>query len=279
MKRSLLRIASSMLVGAASAAAGGHEFWIEPSTYHPGVGETFRLELRHGERFRGERVPRREDLIDRFTLAGAEGEAPVVGRSGGPTSFTRATSPGLHVAGFRSRRMRNDLDAASFERYLREEGLARIADLRAARGETDRPGREVYSRGAKTLIAVGDGGPNGPGHDRVLGFPLEIVLETSPAALRGGEDLVVRVLFAGKPLADVEVVAVSAADPEHLRRRRTDEEGRVRFPPAEPGAWLLTTIHMVPAPPDVDADWESFWASFTFERQAGSGSSVSRRED
>ena len=48
MNRSLLRIACSMLAGAVSAAAGGHEFWIEPSTYHPGVGEAFRLELRHG---------------------------------------------------------------------------------------------------------------------------------------------------------------------------------------------------------------------------------------
>lgn len=33
----------------------------------------------------------------------------------------------------------------------------------------------------------------------------------------------------------------------------------------EPGAWLFTTIHMIPAPEGLDADWESFWASLTFE--------------
>jgi len=32
-----------------------------------------------------------------------------------------------------------------------------------------------------------------------------------------------------------------------------------------PGVWLVKVVHMVPAPKDTGADWESLWASLTFE--------------
>ena len=35
--------------------------------------------------------------------------------------------------------------------------------------------------------------------------------------------------------------------------------------------WLIKAVHMVPAPADSNADWASYWASLTFELQAGAG--------
>ena len=32
-----------------------------------------------------------------------------------------------------------------------------------------------------------------------------------------------------------------------------------------PGVWLVKAVHMVPAPAASGADWESLWASLTFE--------------
>jgi len=32
--------------------------------------------------------------------------------------------------------------------------------------------------------------------------------------------------------------------------------------------WLVKAVHMIPLPKDGDADWESFWASLTFELPA-----------
>ena len=46
---------------------------------------------------------------------------------------------------------------------------------------------------------------------------------------------------------------------------RTDQAGRVRFRLADPGVWLIATVHMTAAPPGVDAHWQSIWASETFE--------------
>jgi hypothetical protein len=39
----------------------------------------------------------------------------------------------------------------------------------------------------------------------------------------------------------------------------------VRLRLAAPGVWLAKAVHMVPLPPGEDAQWESTWASLTFE--------------
>ncbi len=258
----------AIVVSVLCSAANAHEFWVEPASYTPAAGSAVRVELHHGERFRGECVPRRADLIERFIMIGPDGESPVVGRSGAAASYARVTRPGLHVIAYHSRRMTNRLDADAFERYLHEEGLDQISVLRAERGESARAGREVYSRCAKALIAgdgdSGAGAGAGAAADTILGLPIEITLETNPGTLETDDPLVARVWFQGRPVAGVTVVAVSAEAPEKLLRGETDGEGRVQFTLPARGPWMLTTIQMVPAPPDIDADWESFWASLTF---------------
>jgi hypothetical protein len=31
------------------------------------------------------------------------------------------------------------------------------------------------------------------------------------------------------------------------------------------GVWLVKAVHMIPAKPGTNADWESYWASLTFD--------------
>ena len=46
---------------------------------------------------------------------------------------------------------------------------------------------------------------------------------------------------------------------------RTDAEGRARLVLPHADVWLLSVVHMIPAPAGAKADWESFWASLSFE--------------
>jgi len=48
-------------------------------------------------------------------------------------------------------------------------------------------------------------------------------------------------------------------------RARSDQNGRATFAIDEAGPWLVKAVHMVPAAAGSNADWESFWASLTFE--------------
>jgi uncharacterized GH25 family protein len=91
------------------------------------------------------------------------------------------------------------------------------------------------------------------------------VPEADPYALAAGGELPVRLLYQDKPLAGALVVAFSKERPEEKVTARSDAEGRVRLRLARPGIWLVKAVHMVEPSQEAGADWESLWASMTFE--------------
>ncbi|HTD52790.1 MAG TPA: DUF4198 domain-containing protein [Thermoanaerobaculia bacterium] len=242
-------------------AALAHDFWIEPSTFRPAVPSQLTVALRVGQDFRGDPVPRDDRKIDRFVLADPAGESAIPGLPGtDPAGFVRIERPGLAVIGYRSRRTFIELEAEKFEKYLTDEGLERVSKARAERGESGKPGKEVYSRCAKSIVLAG-GGP-AAGYDRPLGFTLELVPEKLVA--KPG-DLPIRLLYEGRALEGALVVAINREEPEKRLSVRTGRDGRARLGLPRPGVWLVKVVHMVPAPKDTGADWESLWASLTFE--------------
>jgi uncharacterized GH25 family protein len=249
----------------AAASLLAHDFWIEPSTFRPAVGASVGIALRVGEGFRGDPVPRTPERIVRFVLVSQSRETPIEGvPAHDPAGVARISEPGLQIVGYRSNTSKVELEAEKFEQYLKEEGLESIVAERARRGESQKPSREIYSRCAKALISSG-GGAGRSGHDRALGFTLELVPEKNPYALRPGSSIPFRLEHRGRPLAGALVVALNRDAPEKRLSARTDARGGVSFVLARPGAWLVKAVHMVPAPPDSGADWESLWASLTFE--------------
>jgi uncharacterized GH25 family protein len=249
------------LLGAAGLAA--HDMWIEPSGYEPAAGTRIAVRLRIGQLFQGDPFPRDPQLLVRFAMVGNGGEAPIPGVAGtDPAGFLVTGPPGLYQLVYASRAAEVELDAARFEKYLAEEGLERISAWRARAGKTAAPVKELYSRCAKSLIAVG--GDGGSGYDRVLGLTLELIPEKNPYALAAGEQLPVRLLYRGAPLAGAKVAAVPRDQPSRQVAARTDAQGRVRLPLGGSGVWLVKAVHMIAAPPGSGADWQSFWASLTF---------------
>jgi uncharacterized GH25 family protein len=265
MKRRFLSLTLLALLSAASLSA--HDFWIEPSTFQPAPGQRVVVRLRVGQHFRGDPVPRDPALLQRFSLVGpAGGETPVPGIPGGePAGYATAAAPGLSLLTYASGRSSVELDAAKFESYLSEEGLEKISALRARKGQSAEPVKEVFSRCAKAILAVGGAG-GGAGFDRVLGLALELVPEKDPTTLGAGGELPVRLLWQGKPLAGALVVAMPRERPDARVTARSDAAGRVTLRLDRPGVWLVKAVQMIPAPADAaGADWESFWASLTFD--------------
>ncbi len=273
-----------LLAAAVTSPALAHDFWLEPSTYRPAPGSTVEVRLRVGDTLPGEAVPRDPQRIERFVAARAAGEVEVAGLPGAePAGLVRVEREGAVVLGYRSRRAAVELPAEKIEAYHVEEGLERVVEARARRGESTAPGREVFSRCAKSLLAAG-GGP-AEGFDRPLGFTLELVPEADPAALAAPATLPLRILFEGRPLEgalvearpltgdaspqDVAAGPVPAAGADRSSAAaRSNANGAVRLALDRPGPWLVSAVHMIEAPPDIDADWESLWASLTFELPA-----------
>lgn len=266
MRRHLLAVALVLAVTGARIAA--HDFWLEPSAFQPAVGSMLSLALRVGQNFDGDAVPRNAHLIEKFVISGPDGERAVDGREGrDPAGVVTLTTPGLYVVGYRSLPSSVELGAEQFEKYLAEEGLESIIEQRKKTGRSQTPGLEIFSRCAKTLVRTSspDAGPV-TGGDRALGLRLELVAETNPyaAAPKRNAPRGFHLLYEGQPLVGALVVAINRDAPEAKISARTDRAGRVALA-LTPGVWLVKAVHMIPAPAGVAAEWESLWASLTFE--------------
>jgi len=224
-----------------------HDFWIEPSTFRPAVGETVTASLRVGENFEGEPVARSSQLLADFFARDADHRWDLAGfENEDPAGLLRVERNGLTVIGYRSNPYTHTLSADQFHRFLSEEG---IADMSLTNPVPD-PVRERFIRYAKTLLVADDATEL----DRALGFRCEISRESEHGF---------RVVYEGKPLANALVVALHRDGAR--RSARTNAEGRVVLKTDRVGQWLVKAVQVVRAPADSGADWESLWPSLTFE--------------
>jgi hypothetical protein len=259
----LLMISAVTICG---STVGAHDLWIEPTTFVPLPGALIGARLRVGQDLIGDPVVRDEGLIRQFIVDDTQGRRPLVGRNrADPAGLVRVNASGLLVIGYHSHPSAVEQTAEKFAQYLTEEGLETVAALRARRGQTGAV-RELFSRCAKSLVLSGS--PNSTENDRSLGFTLELVAERNPYTLAPGQELPVRLTYEGQPLAGALVAALNRDTPSERLTGRSDKDGRVRFRLPRGGMWLIKAVHMIPAPRDASADWESFWASLTFELPA-----------
>ena len=261
-------LSSLAVLALLAAPLAAHDFWVRPASLRVDVGQSVPVRLLVGHSGEAEAVPRAEERVEKFVVVGPDGqERDVAGYDGSdPAGVFTPTEAGYHVVGYRSTPSVSDLPAEKFEAYLREEGLERISELRAERGETGEAGVELYSRCAKAIVAVGDD-LDGGGHDRALGFRLELVPEADPRQAGDGAAFPVRLVFEGEAIEGALVEAARLDEPEaEVVSGRTDAEGRASLPLEGAGPWLVTAVHMVEAPANDErgAKWESLWASLVF---------------
>ena len=243
-------------------AVEAHDFWIEPGAFRPKPGTAVPLRLFVGQDFKGNSVPYFPQKFERYVVAGPEGNQPIRGVLGDePAGTVTPAAPGLHVIGLHTKPDSVSFDTPQeFEQYLLKEGLERNLALHKKRHQSGKKIEESYFRCAKSLIAAGAVGNDA---DRILGFPLELVAETNPYHTR---TLRLQLLYQGKPLSGALVIAFNKAEPLAKLKARTDDDGRVEFPLTRSGVWLVTSVHMVPASFFSSHDWNSLWASLTFEQ-------------
>lgn len=257
----------ALTLGASTAM--GHEFWIDAVDFTPAEGAPIVAELRVGENFEGSAYPFIPANFRLFELAHGADRTRVDGRIGDrPALAQTPVAQGLNVVLHVTRDY--TLEWSTWEKFV---GFVENKDFRGileehrAKGYPETSFTEVYSRHAKSLIAVGDGA----GADREYGLETEIVALANPYTddLSGG--LPVRVLYQGVPRADVQVeIFAKAADGSvEVTTTRTDDGGRA-IVPVVPGREYLIDAVVIRAPDaamaeETDAKWETLWASLTFE--------------
>lgn len=261
--RRFVPLFASLSLAALASFSLAHEFWLQADALRVPAGATVKIRTMVGDGFPGESRPRDPTKLDRFEIAAPGAAAqPILGIDGSdPMGIVQLAKPGTYAVGYRSRNTMITLDGPKFDAYLKEEGLDNA--LEARKGKSDVPGRERYSRCVKTLICVGDDA--GSGFDHSFGFPLELIPKQNPYALATGESFTVSLVADGKPIAGVLVRACNRDHPSAWLSERTNDQGEATFKLDQPGFWMIASVRMTAVEPPADCDWESLWATLTFE--------------
>lgn len=265
-----MRLAVSALLWLTTALPMlAHELWLEPEQSIVTPDERVNVRILIGSDFLGEELgnfPSMQETVDLFV----EGERyKIAGRVGDLPAFTfQPEVPGLHILRYQS--IHNVVTYDSYELYLKFLVEAQREDLAAVhdgRGLSRDGITEVFTRYAKGLIAVGDGA----GADLVTGMPFELVAQENPYQ-RDGDAVTFALLLDGKPAQDAALhlfIRRTDGSIDESIRLRTDAQGMVEVPTAEPGFYMLNAIQIFPATPEMEtlqaASWQSLWASTTFE--------------
>jgi Domain of unknown function (DUF4198) len=246
--------------------AWAHDYWLLPDRLRARTGSRVTLSLWVGDDFVPEAArPWQRARTTRFERLSSRAPETLLERprEGAQPLLDVALGSGGNLFVMDRDAARLELPAERFERYLHEEGLDAVIDARRARGESSAPGRERYTRALKAFVQVGaarDGVSM-----RVAGQVFELVPAADLARARRGQRLAVSVRFRGLPLAGVTVEALSRVGESVQRAREvSDAHGEVTFTLDREATWLLRATHMARCEGCPDADWESWWTSYTF---------------
>lgn len=243
-----------------------HDLWLVPQKFRLDAGETQMIFANTGMDFPKSLSAVTPERVSQFILAVKSGKENLTDLSDkGNSLVTKYTfkAQGTYVVAAALKPKEIRLSAKEFNEYLLHDGLPRIYELRKKEGILDRDAIEHYSKYPKTIIQVGN--QRDPTPTIPLGLPIEIVPKVNPYELRSGDNLEVAVIFQGNPLPNAEIAWSYPGHGEGFAgSKRTDQDGKALIPLAKAGPYVIRLTHMEWVKKQTH-EWESYWASLTFE--------------
>jgi uncharacterized GH25 family protein len=262
-----LRALVALLFFAPGAGAFAHEFWMLADRYEAAPGDDIHLELYVGQNFSGEQVGISAPLVAGFRhytkdeAVDRRGDVPANAPVG--SLAVRLAAAGTHLLAMDSQPSAITLPADLFRTYLELEGLQGIMKAREQAGTSSSPGRERFRRNIKTLIQAG--GQSDSTYSRRTGQRLEIVSLSDPYTSRVGAPMQFQVFFDARPLSGALVKFWNRAGGALVAlSEHTDSQGKLSVALPQPGVWMVSTVHMIPAENSTEFDWDSYWGNLTF---------------
>jgi hypothetical protein len=261
---------SIVLLAIAVSVASAHDMFVRPERYFAPENADILVRVLNGTFSKSENSIARARVAD-VSVVSPAGRARIdtgAWNVAGDTStfHLRTGAAGTYVIGASTRPTVFGLSAKDFNLYLREDGIPDVLAARRSRGELERPARERYSKHVKALIQVG--ATRSDDYATRLGYPAELVPLDNPYALASGDTLAVRTLVDGAPAANQYVLLgghTAGGGRIAQRHVRSDGEGVARIPLSGRGTWFVKFIHMARLDGDGAADYESKWATLTFQ--------------
>lgn len=255
----------TLLIFSGILATYPHDYFLLPDEFYLSKGQSLKVHLFVGDEF-NELEERKYQSSKTTAFWLYDGGKKINLKESSTDSLMPVLSRKLENSGLVMVAMERDydhitLDKQKFIEYLNEEGLDNIA--KEVTKDQKKAYKEKYTRYLKTLVSVDR--PAGNLYDEKLKQKLEILLLQNPYKMKYGDDMISQVLFEGKPLANanVEVLTKVMNGKIFATGYRTDDKGQIYFKVNRSGTWMVRLVHMLRNKTG-EADFESFWASYTF---------------
>ena len=253
--------------------ATGHDLFLKLDTYFLPANSKVTVRVLNGTFKASEALLGRERLVD-VTVLGPElrksGIESVSWRDESQTTLMEfeTDAPGTYVVAVSTKFRENSLKAEQFNDYLQHEGIPDVLAVRRKQGEMGKDVRYRYSKHVRALFQVGD--KRTDEYKSALNYPVEIIPQKNPYALKLGQTLPVLCTLEGKPLSNQYVIAgwEDRDGKLHQVKARTDRNGIASFRLGSAGKWFVKFIHMQPIK-ETGLNYESKWATLTFEMRKG----------
>ena len=245
-----------------------HDLYVMPDRFILKPGQDLIVELHNGDAFPDSEGPPARERLHGTRILGNKG--PIELKDFHEAHKGLATRVPIGEIGSGSFIITASLSAnsrkyesAKFQAYLEDEGLTMVSKYRAAHREQDQPVTELYSKYAKGLIVYGT-----PSRfsTQPVGLTIEIIPDIDPATLKAGASMPVHVLFEGRPLAGltIETTWTTGAPGKPSVVGITDSKGQLAIP-LQTGKCRITTGYSQRYRDQSVANWETFFATLTFE--------------
>ena len=249
--------------------AFGHDLFLKLDNYFIKAGDKISIKILNGSFQESEGALRFERLQDASIIepTGTRIKAKVTDfTQDAKTSYLnlQPSEEGTYVVGLSTMTREIDLKAKDFNEYLSHDGIPDTLAERKRTKTLNKDVRERYSKHVKTIFQVGD--RRTESYKTSLVYPVEIIPQTNPYALKAGGTFEFLCLKDGKPLVNQFVMSGhenSGGKVVTGATARTNKNGIARVRLTGAGKWYVRFIEMVPMK-DPNLNYESKWATLTF---------------
>lgn len=262
--------AGTCAIAVCASALYAHDFFFRADNFIVAPNSVVRLRALNGTFSQSENSITRDRLRD-VSVVSASGRTHPDTMQWSVTGDTsvlsvRVGKPGTYVIGASLYPRQITLKATEFNSYLADDGIPDVLSARKKNNELKKDATERYSKHIKALIQVGN--TKTGDFSAALDYPAELIPLDNPYTLARGSALRVRALVDGKTVPNQLVVA-GGRTPSGQRMReqkvRTNASGVARIRLTDRGQWYVKFIRMVPFTGSEKIDYESKWATLTFE--------------
>ena len=259
----------SLLIAISVITVAAHDLFLKFDTYFLRPDSSATVRLLNGTFRSSDGAVRRDRMRDVSLVAPGGTTHPAASdwRDEGNTSLLnlRTAGAGTYVVGVSTLPREIELRATDFNDYLAHDGLPDTLAERRRNRQLNRDVRERYSKHVRAIFQVGDARTDD--YRPPLGYAVEIIPQQNPYTLRAGQTLEVLCTLEGQPLVNQFVLAgweTKAGRTSRPLSARTDARGIARLRLSGAGKWYVKMIYMTKLQ-NADVDYESKWATLTFE--------------